>query len=140
MNDSKRDEAHKKYLEGRFEYLKNLSDKKADELRSIIFAIIAKHKIWLGFKGGDAFVRESKAFMKRTHKCGGDDIAFSNQVRIFSNKYLIDFDLIFFAAGWLNSVRLPEPDGGVGESGGGSAPRLSQVEVEPEPLPWEPTP
>ena len=79
---NQRDAAHKKWLNERWEYFRKLGEKRNEEKLRIIDDIIAKHKIWLGFKGGDAFVRESKAFLNRKHKCGDDDgIVFSNQVR-----------------------------------------------------------
>ena len=145
MINSKRDEDHKKWLDERFVYFKRLGDERFEERLRIIDEIIREHKFWLGFAKANAFESECRAFLKRNHKCGDDDgIAFSAQVRTFSNKYLIDFGWVFFMASWLNVGRpLAPADGGSGAGGAGSAPReLTKVEVEPEPepLPWEPSP
>lgn len=148
INYTKRDEAHKKWLYERFLYFKRLGDARFEERLRLIDDIIREHKFWLGFGKANAFDAECRAFLNNKYKCGGDDngIAFSNQIRTFSNKYLIDFDWLFFIVNWLNVGRpLAPADGGSGAGGAGSEPRaLTKVEVEPEdkpePLPWEPTP
>ena len=139
MINSKRDEAHKKWLNERFVYFKRLGDERYEERLRLIDEINREHKLWLGFAKANAFEAECRAFLNKKTKCGNDDngIAFSNQVRTFSNKYLIDFDWLFFIVSWLDESRPLAPvEGGAG--GAGLSPSTSIA--EPEPLPWEPTP
>lgn len=138
MINSKRDEAHKKWLDERFVYFKRLGDERFEQRLRLIDDIIREHKFWLGFAKANTFEAECRAFLNRKHKCGDDNgIAFSNQVRTFSNKYLINFDCLFFIVNWLDESRPLAPvEGGAG----GAGLSLSSSIVEPEPLPWEPTP
>ena len=132
MNREEMYEAHKQWLNDRFLYFKRLGDERFEERKRVVEEIIREHKFWLGFGKAEAFEEEAKAFLKRNHKCGDDDgIAFSNHVRAFSRKYLIDFDWLFFIVNWLNVGRPPQPDGGVSNAGGGVKPRALPI-IEPD--------
>ncbi len=133
INYTKRDEDHKKWLDEHFLYFKRLGDARFEERLRLIDDIIREHKFWLGFGKANAFDAECRAFLNKKTKCGDSDdgIAFSNQVRTFSRKFLIDFDWLFFIVNWLNVGRPPQPDAGVSNAGGGDKPRALPI-IEPD--------
>lgn len=132
------DAAHKKYLTEKLELFKKLDDDNYYERRKAITNAIIEHKHWLRHKREVAEVerqaleKEALAFLDSQTKCGvadDDGIAFSNQVKNFCTKYLLDFDLVFFAANWFNERRQPHQPH-YETSGGENATKLDDSKIK----------
>ena len=99
-------DAHKKYLADKFEYFKSLDENDLEARLRYLDEMIDAQKAFLFLVERKAFERISKSFLKRKQKCNRDDgIVFSRQCKSYSSRYLIDFDLVFFAASWFDFNR-----------------------------------